>query len=398
MSEYPEDVDAIPWASLPDAYGPSTRTPGLLRQLLSPDAAAREEAFHELTTTIYHQGTVYESSLHAIAPLAGFLKRDRVPDPEVLLRLLYLIGTGGGWHTAHQHFTIVQQAFPANTREAEIRKEAENDRRIHDVLGRYLDLFLSRLRHPDENVRMESAKMLTIFPEKADVLKGPLQELFDRDGSVQVRANTLLILERLLGEEVKAFASTVFRSSEPGLLKTVAALQWAKWKSAGAPAEAVAYLEHVTESRGLETMRDYHALPAAGHFWLAAATCFLWAGAATADRQVPRYIDLMKRMGHSTDTATALLLLAFWRDGRLIDPKAAPLTADQRRAVLVVAENTWSGNQTFVNMSNVLQRFGLPEFQKPMDQFLGLPDATHPGFDGPCKQAVADFIKKRRST
>ena len=75
MRNLTEDLSAIPWATLKDAYGPSVKTPGHLKRLMSKNPNERQDAFDELTCTIYHQGSVYEASLYAIAPVAAMLKR-----------------------------------------------------------------------------------------------------------------------------------------------------------------------------------------------------------------------------------------------------------------------------------------------------------------------------------
>jgi hypothetical protein len=393
MRDPTEDIDAIPWAMLKDAYGPSVKTPGHLRRLMSTSADERQDAFEELTCTIYHQGSVYEASLYSIAPTAAMLKREDVPDPALIMELLLLLGTGSGWHTAHQRFTIVQQTFPQETREAEIRKEYDIGREIHQALGRHLELFVARLRDRDETVRMRAAHLLALFPERAEALTGPLQEVLDRDGSARVRANALIVLETLLAEKVAPIAEKVFRSTDDPLLKTTAAIRWARSKS---QADAVEWLAGVVESRGESMQRLYGELPASPDLWFDASAIFASAGPSTVRRVLPHYTRTVKGNKYSIDGATALLLLALVADGKLVDVNATPLTAEQKQAILAVAEGTWQENQTYANMAEVLRRFRLPERQEDMDRLLGLPDADHPGFAGPRDKAVAERQKKNK--
>jgi hypothetical protein len=396
LKELPEDIDAIPWDQLKDAYGPSVKTPGHLKKLLSSSADERQDAFDELTYTIYHQGSVYEASLYAIAPLAAMLKREEVPDPAMILELLMLLGTGSGWHTAHQHFTIVQQAFPKETRDAEIQKEYDIGLAIHNALARSLDLFVARLRAPDETVRMRAANLLALFPEKAASLTGPLQEVLDRDGSARVRTNALIVLETLQPETSASTAEKVFRSADDALLKTAAAIRWARLKSAGAPAEAVEWLAGVVESRGEQMQREYGELPASPDFWFDASNVFALAGPAVVRRVLPHYTQVVSRNKYNIDGAAALMLLALFADGKLVDVKTATLTPEQKKAILAVAQGVWQENQTYANMADVLRRFKLPERQEDMDRLLGLPNAEHPGFAGPRDRAIAEWQKKRK--
>ncbi len=60
-----DQLDAIPWDQISHAYGPASDVPSQIRALASPDPAERKAAFHELFTNIWHQGTVYEASIHS---------------------------------------------------------------------------------------------------------------------------------------------------------------------------------------------------------------------------------------------------------------------------------------------------------------------------------------------
>lgn len=397
MRDLTEDIDAVPWGRLKDAYGTSEKTPGRLKRLISSDADERRDAFDELTSTIWHQGSVYEASLHAIPPLAALLKRERVPDPAIILELLTLLGTGSGWHTAHQHVLLVQRAFPADERAAELEKESEIGREIHEALGRYLDLVLALLRAPGEKTRLQAGTLLTLFPERAESLTAPLQEVLQRDESMRVRANTLVLLERLLKEKVAPLSQHVFRNTDDPLLKSAAAIRWATWNPKGSPTEALEWLAGVVETRGGELGRKYGELPAAPEFWLDAANAFALAGAPYALRVLPRYIEMMHRSRCSTEGATGLLLLALCHEDKVLDAKARTFTPEQKRAILAVAQGAWpKPNETFANMCDVLRRFGLPDRQEEMDRLLGLPNADHPGFAGPRDKAVAEYQAKNK--
>ncbi len=65
-----EGVGEIPWAGLSHAYGPAEDVPGLLRAIASGAREAVKSAVQELYGTIWHQGTVYEATSHAVPFLA----------------------------------------------------------------------------------------------------------------------------------------------------------------------------------------------------------------------------------------------------------------------------------------------------------------------------------------
>jgi hypothetical protein len=63
-------LDRTNWATIKGAYGPAVVVPGLIRTLLVADATDRQAALHELSATVWHQGTVYECTPAAVPFLA----------------------------------------------------------------------------------------------------------------------------------------------------------------------------------------------------------------------------------------------------------------------------------------------------------------------------------------
>src|SRR5688572_30578809 len=97
-----EGLEAVDWTRLSHAYGPAADVPGLLRQLASTDAEARGAALYELYGNIYHQGTVYEATAHAVPFLVELLRAPELPDKEALLGLLQAIGQGSSYLQVHR--------------------------------------------------------------------------------------------------------------------------------------------------------------------------------------------------------------------------------------------------------------------------------------------------------
>ena len=61
-------LDEIPWHTLHHAYGTAEDVPQLLRQLQTaePDADNEDSPLWHLYGNIWHQGTVYEATSHAV--------------------------------------------------------------------------------------------------------------------------------------------------------------------------------------------------------------------------------------------------------------------------------------------------------------------------------------------
>ncbi|KDN87039.1 HEAT repeat domain-containing protein [Kitasatospora cheerisanensis] len=83
----PDELDQVDWAALSHAYGPAEDVPDLIRALYLPDAAAVDEAVHDLFGTVYHQGTVYPASGPAVPYLAHAARHATARRADLLLLL-----------------------------------------------------------------------------------------------------------------------------------------------------------------------------------------------------------------------------------------------------------------------------------------------------------------------
>ncbi len=89
------DLEAVGWGRLRHAYGPADDVPALLCGLLIRDAEPREDVFATLFSTIWHQGTVYDSSVRAVPFLLRLLADRRTPDRIGVLHLLSALAAAG---------------------------------------------------------------------------------------------------------------------------------------------------------------------------------------------------------------------------------------------------------------------------------------------------------------
>src|SRR5215471_2299857 len=101
-----EKLDDVKWVELTHAYGPAGDVPGLIRDLSSHDPRDRQQAMHALYGNIWHQGTVYQASAHAVPFLAELLRSDDVPDKDEILLLLRALANGHSYIDVHQHGSL----------------------------------------------------------------------------------------------------------------------------------------------------------------------------------------------------------------------------------------------------------------------------------------------------
>ncbi|GIE37012.1 hypothetical protein Ait01nite_100570 [Actinoplanes italicus] len=91
------DLGAVDWSGLEHAYGAADDVPGLLRDL----ADGSNGALATLYGNIWHQGTVYEATGHAVPFLVRILDLPAA-DPGAVLGLLASIAEGTSYHAVHR--------------------------------------------------------------------------------------------------------------------------------------------------------------------------------------------------------------------------------------------------------------------------------------------------------
>ena len=87
-------LDDVPWSALTHAYGSAADVPALIRSLASSDDVERRDAYDELYTNIWHQGTVYEATIHVLPFLVELLRDPSTPNRGTLADLVASIITG----------------------------------------------------------------------------------------------------------------------------------------------------------------------------------------------------------------------------------------------------------------------------------------------------------------
>lgn len=86
-----EGLDEVDWSQFSHAYGPADDVPGLIRALLSDEKTVWDRAFQLLFSTIWHQGTVYPATAHAVPFLIELLASPGVLT-TVKEAIFYLLG------------------------------------------------------------------------------------------------------------------------------------------------------------------------------------------------------------------------------------------------------------------------------------------------------------------
>jgi hypothetical protein len=204
-----ERLNEIDWGKLCHAYGSARDVPGCLNALLSETGSEREEAFHELFGTIYHQGSVYEATEYAIPFLIEIASDAGYPELESLLILLGCLAPGN----------LYQQDRPF--------WEDDCEQACYLAVQGGILFYLSHLSHANPKVRIAASFVLSRFPDKEQDNASVVYNRLQRESEEHVRAS-LLRCWGMIHEESPQTTSTLLGyasdTKEPLLFRFIAAV------------------------------------------------------------------------------------------------------------------------------------------------------------------------------
>lgn len=197
-------IEKVDWAALHHAYGLAVDVPDLLRGLLSPDESIRQESLYELCGTIWHQGSVYEASPHAVPILLAMLRSPEVPDKAGIALLLAELADG---QASLENFADEAGELGRIFRES-LRREGRDfetelaEGRLHlqatrEAVGKGVALLFPYLAHAEPEVRESIARALGHYPCWAAQSVPLLEAALKGEGEDDVRGSIEVAQVRL---------------------------------------------------------------------------------------------------------------------------------------------------------------------------------------------------------
>ena len=186
-----EGLDAIDWEKLSHAYGSASDVPDVLRAVAAGDA----DALYELYGNIWHQGTVYEATAHAVPFLYELALHPHV-DAVSVVSLLRMIARGSSYadvHAPYEGRSVRESPEYQQRIERELAHVAAARRAVVDGVP----VLLRLLAEGEVTVRETSAWALGALSESAAESVGVLKLAVERDSSPVVRAAAMLALAEL---------------------------------------------------------------------------------------------------------------------------------------------------------------------------------------------------------
>jgi len=359
-----ETLDQVDWLMLPDAYGPSTKTPRLIRNLASDNPRKRRKAVEKLCYTIYHQGTIYAAAVAAVPFLLEIVASSEVPDRTAALEVLQVLSTGRSYHAAHASSFFNREKSKTPEWEEKVREEKSWVAAIRERLDAAVPAIARVLREGKREERIAAASVLATLPDNSAAMEALLAAVADADPSVVAAALTAVGAQDNAPAEV---LEKCFARATNELVRTVAAIQVICHREQNSPPAAVEHLLAQLRSPQAELRKAYEALPDVGTFLGDIGKALAVSPPASAREAFPLLYEQVKRSPFplNPNENFGLLMLAVMLQAP-IDRKwtAAALTREQRQAIRLLADRAWTIDRSTrsmnLNLVELLEGVGLP--------------------------------------
>ncbi len=213
-----EGLDQIAWHNLHHAYGPAGDVPGLIRQIAAYDPARGDAPWSNdplffLGNIINHQGNIYEATGYVVPFLNELLASSTVRCKSKILGLLQgmikqPVAKIEAW--AEKYF-IEQERDPAEA----LQFYNLDIQRIREAAKSSLELYLNFLNNANVDVRIEAARLLSLFGEAAAQTAPALQKRIGLEPDARVKTRLISSLGKCVedspGQKAQAEIIDLFK-------------------------------------------------------------------------------------------------------------------------------------------------------------------------------------------
>ena len=376
-----ETLDQVHWDQLQDAYGPAGATPGRIRKLASPKKRIRDRALDELFFTIYHQGTIYDSSVAAIPFLLEIVASTEVADRTPTLELLQALSTGSSYHEAHASSFFNREKSKVPEWQQKVREEKAWVTAIHEKLTESVPLIIEVLTRGQELERIAAASLLATLRDNPKALDALMAAAADPHPVLSATA-TIAIGSR---DDVPLnVLQQCFERASNNLVRTVAAIQLLFHADRNSPPGAVEHLLKQLRAPDAELRKAYEGLPDIGSFLGDVGKALSVGPSFSAEEALPLLYEQVKSSPYCLNYSEnhGLLILAI-----MLNPPPEgnwagfTLSREQRLAVRLIADRAWQiergRRSTSINLEDLFKHVGLPNKREEIFALLaGTPEGV----------------------
>jgi hypothetical protein len=193
-----DGLDEIDWVNLHHAYGSATDIPALLRALANPSAQERDNAIFELHGNLWHQGTVYEATAHAVPFLLQLAASPGTPDRHHILSYLGTLADGASYIDVHRH--AVQ--FEPDELSEQLPKELKWVTDTRNAVKAGEAIYFDCLQAEGHVLCCSAAYALSQFPEEAHRYWPKLRSRFEgEENDALIRCGLAMLVGSFATEE-----------------------------------------------------------------------------------------------------------------------------------------------------------------------------------------------------
>lgn len=391
-AEMLQGLDAVPWNALTHAYGPADDVPYCLRGIASPEADRREGAWSALYGNIWHQGTVYEATAHAVPFLIELAADASVLERERVLVYLGHLATGSSYLDAHQHLSIFEEQRNAPDFAAKLAEEMSWVRAAREAVRTGAATYAGLLDAGEHRVRAAAAYLIGRFHEDEDLNGRWVIAHADREGDVMVHAACVLAAGMLGPRHAAWLQQKLDDKDEVVRLAGALGLAWAQ--PADVPEAARAILQQTVVAPSESVQGVFAAFP-----WHDAdASDYCSDALSTLDGAAP--LDALLEAFEATTYAKSGNLGSAILRKVFVEPIAAgatfaALSGDQQRVVRAIADcdNFWRPD---VNVRAAMEAAGFEmtddERELTEASWANRWEVLHPAGLPPTRDELRDFI------
>lgn len=382
-----EGIDSVAWSALKHAYGPAVDVPEQIRALASPNASEREKALWQLYGNIFHQGTRYEATPHAVPFLYELLQEPAVRDKHEIIGLLVSIAIG--YDEAYLPDGFDPNEFRLQIEREEIILSDESQPEHNDfgvspaaILDCYetvlsgTDVLIELLESKNTPTRVAAAFALAWFPEVSTKSLPRLRELIEQSSDVVEKATAIiacgLISKNMPIEAELEFLEDYLADKQSPVVRAAAAMSLARDPLRS---DLTDTLIEVLQTAPPECREENRLSFNEGKFLGYISLVLAKYGQTQRGRIVQGLSEILKEVNayESLDVSIAMLNLIADKQGRSLQEVGFEnLNDTQRLALNSIADyGGWSERGGFANYDLLMSDYGLPTSQSAMYLFLG---------------------------
>lgn len=386
-----DGLDKVDWDRLHHAYGSAVDVPNQLRTLTSTDTEARAEAWNALYGNLWHQGTVYEATAHAVPFLIELACGPDIPDRHQIVAYIGLIARGSSFLDAHQNLTHYQAQKTTPAFQEELQRELGWVQDVRQAVRRGASTYAALLDDTQPRVRATAGYLLALLREDAETHLGRIRNRLLQGESDELVRTTLVFCIGLLAaaaqhRETIDFLERLTDSDPATSVRITAAFGLSHYVGAAIPASALAILVNgADESHDTETI--FHEILYEDEdfwSWYGQALCRCGVNAQT----VPAILTTMHKSDNPEPIIETLLITMLGDRPLGPDTHISELETYQRLALRGIGncEGLWIGADNRVDLYRnvstqgavaLLHYFGLPGRQRDFQFFVE--GRTHSG-------------------